>query len=223
MELLVIYAGPDKITTDAGSVIQFWAHQQLAKPYFASKQILDPVAFEQMDWKNYSAVMHLVPQLFQLWICKQTMSIAATNKALSQFTDGLSPLCPNCTMEEETCAHVLTCTELGQMEALNASIDLLKRWLFNSHTEPQLKHVLIQYAHSRSTCFMFDLCRGRGPALGRFAWAQDDIGWRRFMKGMVTFHASELQQDYWKQHGWCGNANERMCMLITNLMECTHG
>lgn len=223
MEPLAIYAGKDKITTESGSFIRFWAHRQLAKSYFAGKQVLDPAAFEQVDWKNYYAVMRSVPCLFQLWACKQTMSIAATNKARSRFTEGLSPLCPSCTTEEETCAHVLKCTERGRVESLNASISLLERWLSESNTEPQLAHVLVQYARSRGTRFMFDLCRGMGPTFARLAQAQDEIGWRRFMEGMVTKHTHTLQHRYWKLQGWRGNADKWMRTLITKLMECTHG
>jgi hypothetical protein len=41
---------------------------------------------------GYWAVMCSVPRLFQLWVCKQTMSIAATNKAQARFTEGLTSL-----------------------------------------------------------------------------------------------------------------------------------
>lgn len=106
------YVGQDKVTSDCGQLVWFWAHRKLAKLYFSSKQVLDQEAFELLvDWENYYAVMHLVPRLFQLWVCMQTMSIAATNRARARFTEGMSPLCPSCKVEEETCAHILKSTE----------------------------------------------------------------------------------------------------------------
>ncbi len=170
------YAGPDKITTDSGRIIRFWAHRQLAKSFYTSKQVLDHEAFDLVDWKNYWAVMHSVPRLFQLWACKQAMSIAATHMARSRFTEDLSPLCPSCSIEEETCAHILKCTERGRVEALNTSISLLDECLSTAHTEPNLRQAIITYARSRGTRPMQEICLGMHSSMRDFARAQDCIG-----------------------------------------------
>lgn len=167
--------------------------------------------------------MHTVPRLFQLWVSKQTMGIAATNKARSRFTDGLSPLCPSCTIEDETCAHILTCTEKGRVEALNTSITLLEGWLASSHTEPHLQQALVQYARSRGTRPMEEVCHYMHSSVREFAHAQDQIGWRRFMEGMVASHAALIQRSYWRCYGWRGSADKWTQSLMTKLMECTHG
>ncbi len=57
----------------------------------------------------------------------------------------------------------------------------------------------------------------------QFAQDQDAIGWRRFMEGMLSKHVLGIQQDYWRLHGWRGNAEKWARTLITELMECTHG
>lgn len=118
LEPIAIFAGRDKITSDSGSLVHFWAQQQLARSYYLKKNILDGDAFAQVDWGTYYAALHKVPRLFfQLWACKQTMGIAGTNKARSRFTKDASPLClcPSCNTEEETCGHILRCTESGRV------------------------------------------------------------------------------------------------------------
>ena len=70
---------------------------------------------------------------------------------------------------------------------------------------------------------MYDWCRGMHPSMVRFARDQDEIGWRRFMEGMLSKHVVGIQRDYWRLHGWKGNAVKWARTLITKLMECTHG
>lgn len=185
--------------------------------------MLDREAFEHVDWHNYWEVMHSVPRLFQLWVCKQTMSIAATNMARSKFTEGLSPLCPSCSTEEETCAHILKCTERGRVDALNNSIALLGDWLTTVHTEPQLRQVIVIYAYARGTRTMLEICLGMHPTLLDFARAQDCIGWRRFMEGMVARQATAIQRNFLRFAGLRGGAGKWTRTLMIKLMECTHG
>ena len=151
MEPILIFAGKEKVTSDSGSLVRFWAHRQLARSFFVEKKILDTEAFDLVDWKAYYAAMHAVPRLFQLWACKQTMGIAATNLARARFTEGLSKLCPSCQVEEEPCGHILKCNERGRVEALKTLVGLLDRWMAESNTEPRLHHVLGQYDASRGT------------------------------------------------------------------------
>ena len=223
MEPILIFAGKEKVTSDSGCLVRFWAHRQLARSFFAEKKILDTEAFDLVDWKAYYAAMHAVPHLFQLWACKQTMGIAATNLAQARFTEGLSKLCPSCQVEEETCGHILKCNERGRVEALKTSVGLLDRWMAESNTEPRLRHVLVQYAASRGTLYVFDLCHGMTGDMCNFAQAQDTIGWRRFMEGMIAEQVGRIQRNYWNLYGWRGSMEKWVQTLITKLMECTHG
>lgn len=222
-EAITIFAGGDKITSECGGLVRAWAHRLHAKAFFAQKLILPHDGFEQVDWKNYSAVAHSVPRLFQLWLCKQTMSIAATNKARSRFTQDLSPLCPSCNLEEETCAHIITCQEIGRVTALEASIGLLDSWMEETYTDPQLRTAITLYAKSRGCAPMHDICRFMDPAIREVGRAQDTIGWRRFMEGMVTSRIRTAQQAFWRRCSWRGNVDKWMQTLMVKLMECTHG
>ena len=222
-EAITIFAGGDKITSECGGIVRAWAHRMHAKGFFAQKLILPHDGFEQVDWKNYSAVAHSVPRLFQLWLCKQTMSIAATNKARARFTPNLSPLCPSCNLEEETCAHILTCQEIGRVTALEASIGLLDSWMEETYTDPQLRTAITTFAKSRGCAPMYDICGFMDPSIREVGRAQDTIGWRRFMEGMVTSRIRTAQHAFWRRCSWRGNADKWMQTLMVKLMECTHG
>ena len=223
MEPLVIYAGKEKITTDSGETVRQWAHKQIAKPIFAKRKVLDAEAFELVDWKNYWTAMHMFPRLFQIWACKQIMSLAATNKARSRFTEDCSPMCPSCGIEEETCAHVLKCTEKGRVASLETSIGLLDQWLQATYTDPLLRYALIAYARARGAQTMSEICYGMQQYMRKFAHLQDVVGWRRFMEGMVVSETRSIQHNYWKCIGWRGGVDKWTRMLITKLLECTHG
>ena len=156
LEPLVITAGGCKITTDSGPRVCFWAHRKLARAVFQKRGILDTRAFDKVNWETFYKALHRVPRLFQGWACKQISNIAATNRYRSKFTPGLTPKCPSCTTEDETCGHVLLCTKAGRVDNLMRSISLLDAWLVDHNTEPHLRACLTEYARSRGEELLSD-------------------------------------------------------------------
>ena len=90
-------------------------------------------------------------------------------------------------------------------------------------TETHLRQVIILYARSRGTRPVLEICLGMHSAMLDFARAQDCIGWRRFMEGMVSSQAMKIQHNFLWCYGWKGGAGKWSHMLITKLMECTQG
>jgi len=151
------------------------------------------------------------------------MGTAATNKSWARFTERLSPLCPSCIEEEETCGHVLMCCKAGRVENLLALIQLLDQWLGEQNTNPSLRYCIVEYAKTRGHGFMYDICRGMDPTFLRMARAQDSIGWRCFMEGMIVSNFHQIQRDYFKMCGLQTKVDKWVASLITKLLECTHG
>lgn len=85
LEALTIQVGKDKVTSHAGNLVHFWAHQWLAWLHFSSKNILYPREFDTVDWVSVHAALQTVPCLFQIWACKQVMGIAGTFKFRSKY------------------------------------------------------------------------------------------------------------------------------------------
>ncbi len=87
-----------------------------------------------------------VPRLFQVWACKQVMNLAATNKNLHwRHRDGRSNKCPCCTLHVETAKHVILCPEDGRAEVFMRLSELLKWWLYNVNTDPELAECILEY------------------------------------------------------------------------------
>jgi hypothetical protein len=81
--------------------------------------------------------LHWVPRMFQIWACKQVMGNSPTNGNRPWETE-LCPLCPS--------SHILLCNHSGQVEALMHSIDLVKHWLAEVDTDPDLQDCMVEYA-----------------------------------------------------------------------------
>ena len=151
------------------------------------------------------------------------MDIAPTNANQRKYKPDHDPKCPSCSTIDESCAHVLTCEESGRVDALQHSIASLEAWLKEVGTDGDLRKIIVEYAKGRGGRTMIDITRGRHPRFARLAASQDMIGWRRFMEGMISKEAVEVQRIFYNLHGgklspaiWGRN-------LVVKLLEVTHG
>jgi hypothetical protein len=182
-------------------------------------------AFDEVDWPHVYRTLHEeVPQLFQVWACKQVMNIAATNQNLSRrHPDGRSNKCPCCTIHVETAEHVLLCPEAGRVKAFLLCTSALEQWLDEADTDPDLTDSIVEYVQRRGTVMMEEAISEAPPRFRPMALSQDKIGWRRFLEGMISKEITNIQQQYYAVNGsrmslkkWCSG-------LITQLLEITHG
>ena len=82
------------------------------------------------------AALETVPQMFQVWACKQVLGIANTNHTVSKWDKTVDPLCPSCQQVKEMTEHVILCNEASRVDIFLKTIDLLERWLAKMHTHP---------------------------------------------------------------------------------------
>ena len=66
------------------------------------------------------------------------------------------------------------------------SVDLIASWMAEVNTDPDLQESIVDYAKGRGTLTMSKICQGRDARFRRMAADQDEIGWRRFMEGMIS-------------------------------------
>jgi hypothetical protein len=81
----------------------------------------------------------------------------------------------------------------------------------------------MEYAHGRGGRTMEDICEGLGPQFQKMAKAQDAIGWRRFMEGMICKEMRQIQYDFYHGHGTRLSATQWAKGIILKLLETTHG
>ncbi len=76
------------------------------------------------------------------------------------------------------------------------SIDLLKSWLAEVDTDPDLWDCIVKYTKGYGGVTMSEICLGMDSRHCLMAWDQDVIGWRWFMEGMTCQQLREIQATY---------------------------
>jgi hypothetical protein len=119
--------------------------------------------------------------MFQQWASSRSwVSQVPWNGTRVWSVSALSAL-----QQRDTCEHVLFCEHAGRVETLHHMVDLLESWLEEAATDPDLLDCIAEYAYGRGGRTMEDICSGLGEPFQKMAWDQDEIGWRRFMEGMI--------------------------------------
>jgi hypothetical protein len=112
LEPIGLFVGGQKMTSETGEHICFWAHLQLARKYYSNHKLLSFKQFDLVDWKSIHHALHSLPRLFQLWASKHILDIVGMMKFLA-YQDKRSPLCPSCLKCKEMCRHIARCAEEG--------------------------------------------------------------------------------------------------------------
>jgi len=181
--------------------------------------------FDEVNWPHVHRTLNEeVPQLFQVWVSKQVMNIAATTKYLSwRHRDGRGNKCPCCTIHVETAAHVLLCLKVGRVEAFQLGMTALERWLDEADTDPDLTDSIVEYVRRRGTITMEEAIIDAPPRFRHMALSQDMIGWRRFLEGMISTEITSIQRQYISVNGLRMSLDKWCTGLITQLLETMHG
>jgi len=223
LEPVAVMVGKEKLTTDSKSVLRFHAHRQIAKDHFYKWKLLVPAEFEEVDWHFVSGALHSVPRMFATWACKQVNNVAGTNVTQARYKPDHSRKCPSCGIANETCAHVLFCEEVGRVDAMMKTIQLLDDWLGQVGSDSGLGRSLIAFARGRGGRSMEEITRSRGNRFSAFTKSQDIIGWRRFMEGMISKELIKIQTTYYEIHGGKFAPASWARQLVIRLLEITHG
>jgi hypothetical protein len=159
--------------------------------------------------------------MFQIWACKQTMDMALAN-GIRPWERSLCPLCPSCAQAPEMCSHILFCNHAGRVDVLMKSIDLLESWLKEVETDPNLRDCIVEYAKGCGGVSMLDICLGMDTRYRVMAQDQDNIGWRRFMEGMVCQRLREIQVMFTSIEGSRVTPEQWTTGVVIKLLEATH-
>ncbi len=223
LEPVTVWIGDDKLSSDASDLLRFWVHKQLAEKTFHHLSILSPQQLQEVAWKQVHDALCEAPRMFQIFACKQVNDIAGVNVNLARYTPHQDKACPSCGQEAETCHHVLLCKEEGRVAALNRTIDLLDSWLKKVGMDNSLRQCLVNYAKMRGGGSMAHLAWGKGARFERLARSMDEIGWRRYIEGMVSTEILAIQSDF-VNFGRCSLSLDVWAKgLVMKLLEITHG
>jgi hypothetical protein len=96
LEPIACFVGKNKITSDAVVAIRFWAQRRLAREALVEGKILTGEQFDAVAWEAVYEALRSVPQMFQLWACKQVWNIAGTNYPRAKWDKTTKKWCPSC-------------------------------------------------------------------------------------------------------------------------------
>ena len=225
LEPITLFVGDEKITSESGPVIRFAAHKQEARSLFSSLQILRPDQFDAVAWAQIHRSLHRAPKMFQMFAFKQVFNVSAVFNNLSKQDKykHLGRMCPCCTYQVETAGHILFCEEEGRVKNFLRQAEVLANWLREVGTDWELSELIVAFVKSRGGKTMEECGRFLHPTLRRLSLAQDLIGWRRFMEGMVSAELVEFVKLYGVGEDCKLEAEIWVEKLVIKLLEVTHG
>ena len=92
LELLCVFVGKEKMTSNTGLSIWFWYHRKLAKACFFWEKLILPDQFVQVDWPMVHDFFPVVPHMFQVWVSRLWVLLAQTS--ISYNTNRIKPKTP---------------------------------------------------------------------------------------------------------------------------------
>ncbi len=223
LETVGVYVRGEKMMSDTGGSIQYWAHYQLAWIYYQEQNILSHEQFDAIDWRPVHNTLHDLPRSFQLWASKHVLGIAGTMKYLLR-QDGRSPLCPSCQACAETCKHIARCLEVGREAAFQESANAVEKWMETVDTHSDVKVLLLKYLRGcrSTTCLECADSLDLPPILREYASAQDIIGWDNFVMWVISHRLLPIQSAHFHTAGKSYRTTRWIAGLITQLLQVTH-
>jgi len=223
LEPIGIFVGGEKMTSETGGQIRFWAHHQLAREYYRDQNILYSLQFDLVDWQSVHRTLHDLSRLFQVWAAKHVLGIAGTMKFL-EHQDDRSLMCPSCNCCVESCTHDGRCLEKGRTLAFEQSAQMMEQWLERNKTHPDIQSFLLRYLRGRGaiSCHEYAKELDLPHIIQEFAASQDIIGWDRFIMGMVSSKLLPIQSAYLHQCKFSHQAASWISGVITQLLQVTY-
>jgi hypothetical protein len=150
LEPIGIFVRGEKMTSETGEQIRFWAHHQLAQKIYHERKMLSYKQFDNVDWVSIHCTLHDLPRLFQVWAAKHVLSVAGTMHFLLH-QDMRSSLCLSCQECLELCKHIARCPNTGWTHAFMQSVTGVEIWMEKNSTHPDLRSLLLKYLRGRGT------------------------------------------------------------------------
>jgi hypothetical protein len=66
LDAISVLAGREKITSDIGPYLRYFAHLQLAREEFSTAGVLSHTQFDQVNWEIVHRILSIVPRMFLL-------------------------------------------------------------------------------------------------------------------------------------------------------------
>lgn len=222
LESAAVYYKDRKLSGECGSEIRFQAGRVAARRFYIGELGWYSATFDSVDWEARDKSISSKPDMFRIWLFKQSSSFCASGKNMGRWFGSAVTCCPNCLQPDEDAAHLLHCPDPGRFALLRDELRGLEDWMQKSYTHPSLAHAVSHYVFHRGAVKFQDI-PGLPFELRRLAEEQDLIGWENFMEGKISWRFREIQLDYLLGTPSMMTAFDWTAKFISSLLHITHG
>ena len=228
LEKAAIYVDGKKSTSDIAKEVRFCLGEAEARQFYTSARKRKGGGlgwtshrFNKVDWAALNKTLASKPDMYGIWLSKQSSGCCATRTHMKRLQDNLDNKCPNCGRKEDA-AHLMRCPSENRTKLLTEDVEHLSTWLQgDGRTNYELAYWIPKYILFRGTRPMATL----GPmshAMHQAAISQDEIGWREFTEGKVTKEIAVLQRFHCASAPCRMNGDDWMRHFISRILQITH-
>jgi hypothetical protein len=187
--------------------------------FWKKERNINQLTFFSINWTAIEEASKLWSKEKNRWMIKHCVGIAGVNQVLHKWKQLPSPLCHRCNQEEST-SHVWNCKGGNSLGIWKESLKELDIWMKNVNTEPLLHSIIIKNLHT----WISD--SNGNQVRNELEKAQDIIGWKYVIEGVLPLAWSKHQDLYYKQkdksnsgHKWLVNLIHRLWIIAWKLWE----
>ena len=186
-----------KIINNIGKTLTHQIHKlELLKHLKEKYELLDS-EIDCIDWDSIEVAMKGLNLNEQLWVTKHVSHFNGLGVKMAQCNLWESPKCPRCQRDDETHAHLISCTHISCQNEMCDGLIRMSNTLSTWDTDPRL-HVLFIKKLRQPRSLMLDLIPdGCSVDLIQAAKEQDLLGYDRFIEGRLTSSWRNIQQSYY--------------------------
>jgi hypothetical protein len=97
--------------------------------------------FDDVDWERRAACLKGKPEMYQLWLSKQSTDFCATGINMGRWFRTVTS-CPNCSScPAVTVDHLFCCKDVGRTKLFEDVVIALEDWMEANYTDPWLARI----------------------------------------------------------------------------------
>ena len=180
--------------------------------------------FDLVDWDGLNEVLGTKPDMFGIWLAKQSIGVCATRRNTARIDGHDDNVCPNCMFELERSDHLNRCTDPGRTALFESSVARLESWLTaRGRTDSDMAFWILAILRLRGEVegIRLEVMPPNVRAVVEDIFA---IGWVEFLHGKIPRSLVTLQMNHCDTYP-CGrgfSGLEWTKGFITRLLQISH-
>ena len=222
-----------KLTSDVSVEVRHHLGKEEARKYFTRAVRLRRGAnvggigwsaskFDLVDWSALRSALASKPDMYGVWLAKQTIGICATRRNMFRLGNSADDRCPNCLCGPERSDHLLRCSDPGRTALFDEDVEALHTWMTSkANTNDEAAFWIHKFILLRGEANMGTLGE-MSPGMAEVAAAFDKIGWVDMMHGRLPVALRRLQHNHCQLTG-DGSGDAWMTQFTRRLIDISHG